>query len=389
MQEAIKNEDLKAVNALIKAGVDVNARDNDGLMALHYAVELHIYNNNNYIYRHSNEWSKWQQMEYVRHEAILANIVKALIAAGADVNTKDELGWTALIKAADNMDEAMVKILLKAGADVNVRALRTEYGEYRRDLTALYYAYDYDDQPYEDDAPPQEVFDRLEASSRRIVKALIAAGADVNAKNDDGETPLMWSTDETTVKALIKAGADVNARDRKGRTPLMYQYSPKVDKVLIDAGADVHARDAQGMTALHHVSSRDDDVLTHNTCKALLKAGADPNVKDNEGKTALMIASQGGHAEVVMCLLSARVDVNNRVDVNARDAQGMTALMISARDWQPDWSPGRDGDPELKVMKALLKAGADVHAKDNEGKTALDWARTEEVKALLRKSGAK
>ena len=89
-----------------------------------------------------------------------------------------------------------------------------------------------------------------------VVKLLIEAGADVNIKDKISYTALLIaSTNGYTeiVKLLINAGADVNARDMWGGTILMYASNygyPRIVKLLIDAGADVNAKDKEGVTAL-------------------------------------------------------------------------------------------------------------------------------------------
>ena len=78
-----------------------------------------------------------------------------------------------------------------------------------------------------------------------MVKALVAAGADVKKTQNDGETPLYCAArggHEAVVKALIAAGADVNKADNVGVTPLWWaalEGHEAVVKVLIAAGADV------------------------------------------------------------------------------------------------------------------------------------------------------
>lgn len=102
----------------------------------------------------------------------------------------------------------------------------------------------------------------------KAIEAALAGGADVNARDADGITPLMHAargkgpkiadpapTDHPeVVELLIQRGADVNAKTDTGFVALFWaaRYGhDKVAKVLIDHGADVNAKDAGGITALH------------------------------------------------------------------------------------------------------------------------------------------
>jgi hypothetical protein len=94
------------------------------------------------------------------------------------------------------------------------------------------------------------------------VKALLAAGAQVNDASEGGETPLMRATSRgrlEVVRLLLAAGADVNARRADGMTPLIYAAffgHTEVVRALIDGGADVEARDRLGMRAVDWARSK-------------------------------------------------------------------------------------------------------------------------------------
>jgi len=119
------------------------------------------------------------------------------------------------------------------------------------------------------------------------VRNLIEEGADPNARDLAGNTPLMLTKDGAVAKALIAGGADTEARDEKGRTVLhqnafglqhqMYDYSnPGMVAALLEGGADVNARDNAGKTPLHQC-------LNYLTVTQLVKGGADVNAVDHAG----------------------------------------------------------------------------------------------------------
>jgi ankyrin repeat protein len=94
-----------------------------------------------------------------------------------------------------------------------------------------------------------------------MARALIAAGADVNAAGVGGWTPLMWTstTNRKDVACmLIRSGACVDAKNAFGRTPLMIASSHgniRVVRALLDAGADVSSVDINGWSAMMHTAN--------------------------------------------------------------------------------------------------------------------------------------
>ena len=125
------------------------------------------------------------------------------------------------------------------------------------------------------------------------VQACLEAGADPNARDADGNTPLHQIEGNNRDKGraaslLLAAGANPNARNNQGRTPLLEAlYSRdnadfEVTVVLLEAGADPNAQDQYG-AALHHLSRRDRGPL-EDIERALIRAGADPNLLNGDGK---------------------------------------------------------------------------------------------------------
>ena len=136
-------------------------------------------------------------------------------------------------------------------------------------------------------------------------------------------------------EALINQGADVNARDKYGHTPLFFSKSAYMAQLLICAGADVNARREDGGTALHRAARTG----SRQAAKTLLQGRADANIRQN-GSTPLHIAAQHGHWTVAELL------IENRADVDAEDALGLTALEIAI------------GNGHKAVAKLLERHGA-------------------------------
>jgi ankyrin repeat protein len=169
---------------------------------------------------------------------------------------------------------------------------------------------------------------------------------------------------EKTVAALIEHGADVNATNDAGNTPLHWaaKYaSEKTVAALIEHGADVHATNDAGNTPLHRAAGCD------NTEKAiaLIERKADVNATNNDGGTPLHIALWNGHKQTAIAL------IERGADVNARHASAFPPL-------------GLDGDftsLHLAVIQcdtetaiALIEHGADINAANIHGETPLHRA---------------
>jgi len=231
-------------------------------------------------------------------------LAELLLKDGADVNTKDTEGTTALMAAASaprGINWQLMELLLKRGVDVNARD--------KNGKTALMLAFD--------------------KGYLNAAWLLFTKGSDANIANEKGDTPLMkfsesWEPAGWMAVQLIDRGANVNQKAKDGTTAIMAAasnklvYSPIVNLVtqLIQKGADVNARDNQGRTALMRAS--ENGLLE--VVKLLQDKNADVNAADNEGKTSLMLALTKGHLDVAETL------VKRGANVNARDKGGKTAL---------------------------------------------------------------
>ena len=133
------------------------------------------------------------------------------------------------------------------------------------------------------------------------MKQFLREGADVDARDRYGRTPLMYSLSNLeNVRYLVGKGADVNARDEDGETPLMkaaFLGQLDVVRYLVEKGADMNAQNNKGETPLMR-AIRDLDVL-----EFLVEQGADLNVVDKNGETLLLKATVSGRLATVQYLL--------------------------------------------------------------------------------------
>jgi uncharacterized protein len=220
---------------------------------------------------------------------------------------------------------------------------------------------------------------------------------DARATQPDGTTALHLAVQadrEDKVAALLAAGANPNAFNRYGITPLWLAAtngSTPVIRLLLKAGANPAAQLPNGETALMAAAhtGRPEPV------KLLLEAGSNPNTREtSEGETALMWAAAENHGEAIRTLIHGGADPNlhaKALDLPPMDwAQvgmvstilprgGFTALMYAARQDAKD------------AARALAESGTDLNAQDPDGTTALEFAiinQHYDLAALLLEKGA-
>jgi ankyrin repeat protein len=253
------------------------------------------------------------------------------------------------------------------------------------------------------------------------VRVLIAAGADVNARNGFDITPLIGSASNLEkVRLLVEHGAEVNAKTKQGRTALMIAAAcdgcSEVVKLLLAKGADAKVKDTGGATALALAA----DASDNESLRLLLAAGAEAQTVDSGGVTPLIHAVMNCNTDAAKLLLAKGADVNAKVtfagkvkfgdiqlvgltplsiagaycrpetidtligakaDVNSRDIRGMTPLMMAVSSETQD----------AAIVRRLVHAGADVNAKSKAGEAPLDWARKfgdRDVVSILTAEGA-
>jgi hypothetical protein len=181
------------------------------------------------------------------------------------------------------------------------------------------------------------------------------------------------------IQRLLAAGADREARDGNGRTPLhvaVYRKQRDAARLLLAKGANANALDRQRYDVVT-IAAVADDVPT---LELVLHGGASAkNVTSPYDGTALIAAAHLGHVEVVQILIKAGAPLDHVNNLT------WTALMESI-------VLGDGGKRHTETLRALVQAGADVNIPDRAGITPLAHARGrgyKEMAAILEKAGAR
>ena len=249
-----------------------------------------------------------------------------------------------------------------------------------------------------------------------VIRTLLDDGADVNARDAEGNTPLILASlyaSPECVELLIDKGADVNAANKAGATALI-RAATSYDKtrLLVAAGANVQARTALGNTPLILAARRADNSRT--VC-LLLERGANATERNQSGVSPVLSAAASGDVETVCLLLDAGAKADDLPKSNQPRVADSVARMRTPLMWAALHNDlrmvhlllERGADPNqstyygsplshacwhdsFEAAELLIAQGADVHARDAVANfTPLHWAagtespRPQLVKLLL------
>lgn len=216
-------------------------------------------------------------------------MVEQLLKEGVDVNFKDSYGYTPMYSAASHGKKDVVELLIANGANINNDQSPPLYGALEggyKDIALLLIKKGAN---LNSSLRIAIVYGRAD-----IVEFLIANGADVNAKNNNGDTALHYAVGNSKLdiaKYLITHGADINVKDKGGYTPLHNAASEgkqEIARILIANGANVNAKSNTGYTPLHLAKEHNYGEIA----RILIANGADESIRNNDGETPEIFANR-------------------------------------------------------------------------------------------------
>ncbi|KAJ5183915.1 hypothetical protein N7492_001531 [Penicillium capsulatum] len=313
--------------------------------------------------------------------------VQVLLETGqCDVNAAAD-GQTPLFLAARKASLDIVKLLLQHGADATVKS---------KDRQAL----DAADTPIHGLVADLQTCHELNMNSfEEAIQLLLDAGCDINAPNANGETALLHCLHQEIplVPCLLRNGADPNIREKRGGTPMHFFHNPLKNpewfRALMGHGARLDIiRPDGGDTPLHHfaktcqlgdlslfkpfvldwnITDAKGNSLLHTaigvhhrsnpTVNVLLELGMDPSQRNHDGQQPIhMITGSGERLEDALDIICAA-----GADLEARDNQGRT-LLTNSMCGHPHYDYHR-------FIPSLVKRGANINAQDYQGRTILSY----------------
>ncbi|MFC2281427.1 MAG: ankyrin repeat domain-containing protein, partial [Treponema socranskii subsp. buccale] len=361
---AVQKRNLSHVKFYAERGADINAADKAGNTPLSLALKdgqamlEMLVNRTNALSHDSNGNTPLHtaiivgaQIEQIRYLVSLTDDINARNKDGNNAlylaveRNNKKIGELLLAKNADifstnNANDSPLHLALKKGGDTQgwLITSRTISATDGSGNTALHYA--------------------VEWGLKKAALSLIEKGANPEAKNANGETPLFSAakTNDPAMTALIvKGGSSIKARDNFGSSPLHTAVRWDADasvRELVQLGIDVNAQNVAGKSALSEA------VLAGklSTAKLLIDSGADINASDNTGRTILMDAIRSRNADVIAMLLSNKANPQIQ-EINGRNAYHEAVLTGDAR-----------------IIALVRDAGGKALSRDKNGTTPFSLA---------------
>ncbi|QRM15421.1 ankyrin repeat protein [Mudlarkpox virus] len=392
LHQAVSAKRINIVRKLIDMGHNVNAKDiyHGGYYPIHLLVEDRCQGD--------------------------LSMAKLLLERGANIEAKDDNGYTVLFNAAKKGKTHLVKFLLEHGADIKSSTNNTlmMYAVTSRKISTVKCIINHDIELLNADS----IIPALCNSDTKMLRFLIESGVDINQRNSYRKTALHYAieknNDANLIKILLDNNADINSTDDRGQTPLHiatntyyisidypcipsknnkclycnsdniyneYETMFNISKILIERGANVNITNKSKTTPLHNACK---STFMIKIVKLLIDNGANINAVDDYGITPLNYACTSPYyiryetsdivrekimlyKEDITCY-SYDVDViintliEGGADVNFIDKYGRTPLHYAAVSYH------------VKIVESLINHGSKLLVVDNKGNTPLHYA---------------
>lgn len=354
---------------IVRRVAAIHSTDSNGATALHHAarynhggaIDVLVWAGANYDARNLKRCTPLHCASLAKGSSAA---IEALLRHGADKDALGIEGHTPLHIAVKCSNLKAIDCLFAAGADSSLRCGDDE--DSVLDLACT--------------------VGRLD-----LLEAVVRPGVDLESANTLGLTALhraAQSNHTAAIDFLAKAGANIEAKDNDGCTPLhlsaCVEGLPAAVSVLLRHGAEKDAIDNQGRSALHTAVEIGNLRVVH----CLLAAGVDSSLRAGDGgDSALDLAATGGHTNILRTLAHYGADVNaaNALGatalhsaVSADQAEAIAALVLIGADLEAKmheykFTPLLFACQELsvKALKTLVHLGAKIDVRDTDGDTPL------------------
>ncbi len=357
MAAAIRGNDM-IMQYLIRQGADFNAADNNGITVLDY------YNKRGYLQTLSfkpmpfstlaeqlNQEYNFIAENHLKYNTMLQQgiyqqnadeLVAEAIANNADIDKPNTNGCTTFLNAVHaNAPLSVLDKLLNAKADINATCQNGKNA--LMDTLAM----------------PETTLPALQKTEK--ARFLINRGININAQDDNGDTPLIYAAQYNApsglLKALLNADARINTANKTGETALLTAVKQRIPAanldILLSQGADVNKADNSGESPLRYAVKNNS---TPDIIQTLLEHGADTETPDVKGETPLWYALNHNLPVATTALLAA-FDTN----INNLNPAGDTPLLFAIKN-----------DLAAPIVKNMLNNGADPQIRGRDGKNAYD-----------------
>jgi ankyrin repeat protein len=393
-------ESFKAVVAvLVKYNASVNVQNDEGQTPLHVAcqvgdqdvtqlllgqdadTEVQDNSQSTPLLLALEHWERWRN-------GTLKAVAKLFIESGANVNVRNNKGRTPLHIACQIGSHDVVRLLQDQDADIEVvesshwallfRPLKEEHWSIGAFVTKLLIEFGANVNVRNNNGQtPLHL--ACQVGSHDVVQLLLGRGADMEVQDDSHSTPLLVALEhgarltggafKAVAKLLVESGANVNIRNNRDQTPLHlaceHGYHDVV-RLLLDQDADVEAQDNRHSTPFHlalFYHCRWNTESFKAVATLLVGSCSNVNVRNDEGQTTLHLAAECGYYNIVRFLL------DRGADVKAQDKHHATPLHLILGNWPP-----RNTEELKDVAILLIESGADVHIRNDRGQTPLHVA---------------